>query len=97
MHWYQQDPCDVEGWHDQNADTELLPHGYWALSLAEDRQNWTLCLWEQNEDLDEIIDEPYTGTFPTEADAKAFALDCETRCFVPAFDPEGLQVLNSGV
>ncbi len=87
MHWYQQDPCDVEGWHDQNADTALLAHGYWALSLAEDRRNWTLRLWEQNADLDEIIDEPYIGTFPTEADAKAFALHCETQGAVPTPEP----------
>jgi hypothetical protein len=89
MHWYQQDPCDGEGWHDQNADTGLVAHGYWALSLSDDRQNWTLRLWEQNEDLDEIIDEPYKGSFPSEAEAKAFALQCETRGAVPAFEPHG--------
>ncbi|MBU8838967.1 hypothetical protein [Mycolicibacterium goodii] len=83
MHWYQQDPLDVEGWHDQNADTGLLPHGYWALSLAEDRLHWRLRLWEQNEALDEIINEPYLGTFPTEAAAKAFADDCEHRRTLP--------------
>jgi len=83
MRWYPQDPADTEGWHDQNADTDLLPHGYWVLSLADDRQNWSLRLCEQSPDLGEIIDEPFTATFPTEDAAKAFARQCETQEALP--------------
>lgn len=84
MCWHRENPRDVEGWCDQNVDTGLLPHGCWALSKAEDRQRWVLHLWRQNEDLDEIVDEPHIGTFPTEDAAKASAHDCERRKALPA-------------
>lgn len=83
MHWYHIDPGDTEGFHDQNADTVLVPHGYWSLCLAENRSDWRLTLIEQNEALDEIIAEPYTGVFPTEVAAKRFAESCDAGGAIP--------------
>lgn len=79
MHWYQEDPLDIDGLCDQNADTMLVPHGYWSLGLAEDRHRWRLTLLEQSEGLDEVIAEPFTGDFSTEAEAKQFAEESERR------------------
>ncbi|MEB3023040.1 MULTISPECIES: hypothetical protein [Mycolicibacter] len=79
MHWYRQERADNDEWHDQNADTQLVAHGYWSLCLAEDRQQWRLVLLEQNESLDEVIAEHCERLFDTEADAKRFAADCEQR------------------
>lgn len=83
MRWYVIDPIDSEHWCDQNADTNLMPHGYWSLSLAENRQQWHLRLWEQNADLDEIVAEPYNNRFASEAEAKQFAQTCEARGALP--------------
>ncbi|MDV3306833.1 hypothetical protein K7Z75_24730 [Mycobacterium avium subsp. hominissuis] len=75
MHWYEQEDCEEFG--DQNADTTLVPHGYWSLCRTDDHAEWRLTLLEQSDDLSEIIAEPYTGTFPSETDAKCFAAERE--------------------
>ena len=55
---------------DQNADTALLPHGYWSLG-PEDRKRWSVVLIEQDCHLDEI--RYWRWDFSSEASAKAYA------------------------
>lgn len=59
-----------EAHRDQNATSRLVEHGYWA--LGDNHTSWTLELRETNASGDEIA-QPYSLTFPTEDEAKAFA------------------------
>lgn len=83
MRWYREDHFDSEGLRDQNADTGLVPQGYWSLCLADDGRHWRMTLLEQNEGLDEVIAEPFTGDFLSETEAKQFAEESEVRGYIP--------------
>jgi hypothetical protein len=56
---------------DQNADTRIVPHGYWSLGPDGD-ELWTAVLVVQDESLD-VIEERTYGPYATEALAKAEA------------------------
>lgn len=62
---------------DQNADSELVDHGYWSLGPARD--GWGVELIEQDEELEEIFGGAgiHLGYFTFEDEAKTAANEYE--------------------
>jgi hypothetical protein len=78
-----EDAC-TEVLGDQNADTRLVDHGYWALGSESGR--WSVALIEQSGDgyLSEVAYHLLGRSFLTEIEAKAAAQKCEQAGQLPS-------------
>jgi len=80
------EPAGTDEPGDQNADTRLIPHGYWALG-PNDITDWTVELIETDEHGNEIpTGGIHLGHYPSEGTAKTAAAAYERDAARAALD-----------